>query len=409
MRSMDAVKRLPQEVRRRVHGLRESVLCLVRRVRRVEAVRWRSVASIEALLGAAQPSILWLHEPASLPPNRPLLFDELANEHLRAEHFRQQPHPTGVGIACLRNAIVSGSSLIGTSSKLFRLGPLAPLYVDEHLSEKPWRNELPVGSRKLSRRKARLVRGTSVVLTHWNSAVYGHWLLESLPKLLLLRRMLDRLPELRIVAPLSMPSWFTAWVQWVLPYTTLDIYDDRREYLKCESLLVPTLLMHPEHYFHPQLASLCDDLCANVSTGASRGRKLYVSRLAPSRFRCLSNQQEIESIAAAAGLTLVAPETLPLAKQVALFASADVIVGEFGSVMHNALFSAVGTKVLCLNWINAMQSRIAQLKGHDVGYLLPSNGVPITYVKNAPSSSYHIDPARFDACVRALVQESAVA
>jgi O-antigen biosynthesis protein WbqL len=128
-----------------------------------------------------------------------------------------------------------------------------------------------------------------------------------------------------------------------------------------------------------------------------------VSRLAPSLYRQLSNQAEIECIAVSEGLELVKPETLPISEQIALFASADLLVGEFGSAMHNALFSRRGTRVFCLNWINGLQSRIAQLKQQRVGYLLPSDGVPVKYVEGASLKSYHIDPDQFRKCVRALL------
>jgi hypothetical protein len=378
----------------------------LRRARRDRLVSWYDVSSYSDLLNERRPSILWLHEPAALPPAGQMLFDELANDEIRREHVRVQPAPSGVGIACLHDVLVSGHSLVGTSSAIYQLGPVAPLYVDQSLSRDELSNDPQVGTSMLTWRVKRAVPGVSVLLTHWNSAVYGHWLLENMPKLLLLRRIATGLPPFRIVLP-RLPQWVISWIKLVLPDAVTEIYNGRREYLLCETLLMPTLLMHPAHFFHPELAVLLSELSDDVVRSKSIGARLYVSRVKPSHYRTLANQAEIEAVAVSEGLTLIKPETMSIAEQIALFRSAQLIVGEFGSAMHNALFSAPGTRVLCLNWINGLQSRIAQLNRQQVGYLLPSEGAPITApvrsVRGASAVSYHIDPQRFRACLRALI------
>lgn len=378
------------------------ILRVAKRARSIDTLHWAAVDSYADLLSAARPSIIWLARPAALKPNDHLLFAELANEEVRAEHFREQPQPAGVGLGCLKDAVVSGASLVGSTTALYRLGPAAPLYVDQQLSQEPLSNGPPVGNRRLLRRRKRHVSGLSVLLTHWNSGVYGHWLLEGMPKLLLLRQTAAHLPTFRIVLPRALPDWVTRWIELVLPDVVIERYDERKEYLRCEKLLIPTVVMHPEHFFHPLLSSLLDELCRSTSPLASERRKLFVTRVAASRYRKLANQSQIEEIAAQEGLTLFAPERLSIAEQVRAFASADLVVGEFGSAMHGTLFSPSHTKVLCLNWINGMQSRIAQLKGQDVGYILPSDGVAVKYVPGAAPVDYPIDAQAFRRCLRQL-------
>lgn len=374
------------------------ILRIAKRARSVVQLEWNTAATFAELFEKRQPAILWTHEPALLQPNSSLLFPELSSEEIRRDHFRTQPEPVGMGLACLHGALVSGSSLVGNRSSLFRLAPVTPLYVDEALARDGLRNDPPVGNRRLVRRRKRKLEGLSVLLTHWNSGVYGHWLVENMPKLLLLRQMMPQLPAFRIVFPHWTPEWVTRWISFVVPEATLEIYNDRNEYLQCEVLALP-VFMHPEHYFHPDLVKLLNDISPPPRT---TGRKLYVSRLAPSRFRQLSNQVEIEAIAIDEGLTIVRPEALSIAEQMELFASAELVVGEFGSAMHNAIFSRQQTKILCLNWINCVQSRIAQLRRHEVGYLLPSDGAAVKYVEGAASATYHIDPTSFRTCLSAL-------
>jgi len=58
--------------------------------------------------------------------------------------------------------------------------------------------------------------------------------------------------------------------------------------------------------------------------------------------------------------------------------------------------------VLCLNWINALQSRIAQFKEHRIGYLLPGSGEPVKHVLGAGKARYEIDPIVFRRCLAQL-------
>lgn len=359
------------------------------------AIQFAVVPDIDALLSSSTPSMMWVYDPQTMAPNRPLLFPELADDEIIRNHAVAHSNPMGIGLALLPNVLLSGRSLVGTASSIYLFDSLVPPYVNEYIV-KSWQ---PAGDLSLARKKERNVDGVSVSLTHWNSGVYGHWLLEGLPKLLLLRRLRYGLPEFRIVMPRHLNDYVANWVRLVLPDIAIDIYDDRSEYLRCSSLLVPTLLgSSGGHYFHPELRALLDELTP-LQTG-ERSR-FYVTRVEPSSYRKMSNQPEIESIALAHGLQIVKPETLPIVDQIALFSRAELMVGEFGSAMHNALFGPSTTTVFCLNWINVCQSRIAQLKGQRVGYLLPRAG-PVKHAYGAASQTYRIDPAAFDTCLTAL-------
>lgn len=372
-----------------------------RRKRKVVPLEWAQVDSYAELLASRNPSLLWLPQSAShasaAHASSELLFPELASQEVIDTHRLAPPPDPRLGFGCLPDVFVSGQSLLGRSWLLYRLAPLVPAYVDDHLSR-----GLPVGDRKITRKQRRFAPQVTVLVTHWNSGVYGHWLLECMPKLLLLRELAHHLPPLRIALPASLGGWVSAWIARLLPEATIDCYDDRSEYLHCRTLLVPTLLTDPvHHFFHPELARLLATVTPAVAPSERRSR-LYVSRVSANSFRRLSNQPEIEAIALSEGLDIVKPETLSVAEQIAAFARAELVVGEFGSAMHNTLFSPPGTTVFCLNWINGLQSRIAEVKGQRVGYLLPSDGKPVKFEEAGALRTYHIDPQRFRACLREL-------
>lgn len=80
----------------------------------------------------------------------------------------------------------------------------------------------------------------------------------------------------------------------------------------------------------------------------------------------------------------------------AAFAGAKLIVGEFGSALHNAIFSPKGTTVLGMNHINSCQTRIAQLRRHRIGYILPADG-PLGFDRSLSSvrRGYRINAGEF--------------
>ena len=320
---------------------------------------------------------------------------------IQHEHFAEACAPP-IKIVTLRNVLVSGRSCVGTHRHVYLLGNLLHEYVDEYLAKglldedlaPPWKHfqYLLADDLVLTWKNERYLPGASILLTHWNVNCYGHWLLECIPRLLLLRRIQDKLSPFRIIVHKSTESFVKQWLSFILPKVEIEIYDDATEYVRCESLLIPSLLSGQDYAFHPLLNSLIAEL---VPTNALPKRRLYLTRQAPSFYRRLSNKEEIESIASSFGLELISPETLPISKQIKLFSECAFAVGEYGTVLHNTLFSPPGIRVLALNWIGGVQSKISQLKKQSVGYLLPSSGLPVKYEWGVRLQTYHIDPRRF--------------
>ena len=77
-----------------------------------------------------------------------------------------------------------------------------------------------------------------------------------------------------------------------------------------------------------------------------------------------------------------------------------MVVGEYGAGLHNAMFAPMGSVVISLNWINDVQSRIAQLRRQHLAFLLPSTGRPVLWSEKAAPQGYRIDPLRFEQCLR---------
>lgn len=241
---------------------------------------------------------------------------------------------------------------------------------------------------------------------HFN-LVYGHWLTEMMPKLFLIARLAEHGITAPIAWPATAPAYMRAMIEAVLPGQPLLGYDPRSEHIAAERVLMPGM-MHREYIFHPALAENLTAFAARCGAPEDRAGRLFVSRAAlesPSAFRSLVNAREVEALAVELGLQVVHPERLAWEEQVALFGGARLLVGEFGSGLHNALFSPAGTQVVALNWITEVQSRLAAFRGHDLGYLLDPDGRPRAYSIEASMQPFHIDLRDLRARLEPLLEE----
>ena len=97
----------------------------------------------------------------------------------------------------------------------------------------------------------------------------------------------------------------------------------------------------------PTLLRLMERLRA--AAGPADGpRKLFVARPAAAR-RAVTNAAEVASVAEAAGFTVVEPSSLPVARQVALFAGAAHLAGPWGSGLVLSAAMAPGGRVTMID------------------------------------------------------------
>jgi glycosyl transferase family 61 len=350
-------------------------------------IEYSTVPTIKALLETEHPAIVHLVPPVMPLPNTPLLIPENATSDIIAQHFAA-PSMTPLGIVALANVFVSGKSYVGTDRSTYLLAPAVPPWVDKFIKMRRLHLEVSLIDK--------IERSTNIalLLTHWNSNQYGHWILEGLLQMLLVRRLREQLPSLSIITPRWSAHEVIRWGNILLPSTPIVVYDEETEYIRCERLLIPTILCSGP-FFHPLVNSLIDELRRLVDAERGGDDRIYITRPNPGTVRLLSNREEIENIAIANGLRLIAPETLPVGDQVRLFSGSRLIVGEYGSGMHNTLFSTDRALVLCLNYMDVCQSRLSQLRRYRVGYVLPSNGQPVIWQEGVGLREFHVDPTQF--------------
>jgi hypothetical protein len=215
--------------------------------------------------------------------------------------------------------------------------------------------------------------------------IYGHWLVDFLPKLYLLHRIgIDPL-AIKYLVPKNTPDFGLAWLRLLgIPDSKLVLFDPYSELVGVKRLILPTLLRtssrtHP--LFFDAIEYLLSLIRRNGSTinRLTNRRKLFVSRAGSGREgRKLINRQAIEQMATDAGFEIFRPEAHSLLEQIVMFASAEGIVGEYGSGLHASVFSPANTAVLALraNSIHPgfLQSGLCQVMNQKIGYVFGAAG-----------------------------------
>ncbi|WBO22433.1 glycosyltransferase family 61 protein [Sphingomonas abietis] len=234
------------------------------------------------------------------------------------------------------------------------------------------------------------LKGTTLSLVVDGWRIYGHWLVDMLPKLERALRSGIHIDQYLLPAPSK--SWQFAMLDAVgLPRERCVFVDLAKVAVRCEHLVVPTYdrfnsEVRPDFIrVHERLRrQYAADIVPEIAN-----RNLFVARA--EGMRTLVNRQAVEDLAIDLGFEIIRPETMTLPEQIRLFASARSIMGECGSALNNAVFSLPGTHVAALQ--NAdhpdhLQAQIALLKGQNIYYALgePAGDwgafhVPLAYVR----------------------------
>lgn len=245
-----------------------------------------------------------------------------------------------------------------------------------------WQLECPDDVRHLT--------GTTLSLVVDGWRIYGHWLVDVLPKLERARRSGLHIDQYLLPAPNQ--SWQLAMLELAgIAHDRCVFVDLAKAVVRCDHLIIPTYdrfnsEIRPD--FIRAHERLRQQYAADI-TPDTANRNIFVARA--EGIRALTNRAAVEKLVTDVGFEIVRPETMPLVEQIRLFASARAIMGECGSALNNAVFSHPGTHVAAIQ--NAehpdhLQAQIAYLKGQTISYALGEPAgphgafhVPLTYVR----------------------------
>ena len=193
---------------------------------------------------------------------------------------------------------------------------------------------------------APVLEGGAVFLPWGATFNYGHFVIDALPSLLALEQagLLETLP---ILAP-KLAAWQRDLIALASPGRAVTEIDAPLVRLKRAAFA--TSMDHFLHHPNGLLSDLAARVLARAPAGAGH-RRVYLSRRGQS-MRVMVGEAKLEKALAARGFTIVRPETLDAAQQVALMRDAEVVVGASGAALANAVFLSRGARVVEIQPLN---------------------------------------------------------
>lgn len=212
--------------------------------------------------------------------------------------------------------------------------------------------------------------------------IYGHWLVDILPRVWLTLGCVD-IRKLKFLVKHNVPAYALKLME-LLGIPSKNIYrwkpENNTEALSASNIYLPSNLRY-QQFVHPLFASFADYLKTKVLgvpfEQAEPSRKLFISRKGwrdkqNNHVRSLLNAEEVEKFFVDRDFEVFFPENHSLAEQARIFAGASVIVGEEGSGLHNSLFMAPGTTVVCLRGEknhSMIQSTMCRAQGQYIAHI----------------------------------------
>lgn len=183
-----------------------------------------------------------------------------------------------------------------------------------------------------------------IALVHdqWTRNNYYHWLVDALPRLLVLR---EHCPSARLVMPAPVTIFMAQTAQLLGFHNFVSVAED--EVLSVETLVVPGRVA-PLGYHHPALLRRLRQEITNALipvTAKPPTRRIFASR-SRQKLRQLTNEPEIMAVLQRHQFERIYFEELSFSQQVALMQQAEVLLGVHGANIVNLLFMQPGAKVI---------------------------------------------------------------
>jgi hypothetical protein len=314
--------------------------------------------------------------PAQLP-----LFDESGFDlEIVKEHY-EWPSPPEVRVYAVSDHVLGGGGLLERNGCVWLPRDCFPAYLAQHGPDQ----SIPqswTGALNHTERQFIDLDVAAASPLHPNM-VYGHFLLEMVPRLYLLRILRNMGLHFKVVLERSIPSWAQNFISIYFPPDEIVWYDGATDIVRAPVFIVPGM-MHIDHNLHPMFNQVVEDLTQRAVTmrprlpiDADTPQLIHLSRrrLAGPVWHKLENESEIEDGLRSLGFRIVHPQELSFVEQIRLFEHADCIVSEYSSALHNSLFARRKIKVVAFNRINWYQGMITRLRGQRLAYIPPEDGI----------------------------------
>lgn len=307
-----------------------------------------------------------------------------------AEYMLTGTQLGGISILLAKNIRVVGPSVLFAGSQPFIPNEEYPGYIPDVINHPSRKDRL----RELNETPADSTIERAFVISHIHAKIYGHFLLEIAPKLLIVKMYYDNGIKIPIVLSSRDPLYVEEFIRLAIPDARIIVAESEKGIL-VEDCFLPSQLNN--YLLTPSHSAFFDGIarsCLALHSDEDLPEKVLVSRAGlPSSYRELENWTKLASIAVDHGYSELYPEKLPLTKQIAIFSNARSLVGEYGSALHNSAFSSRKPFVVSLNWVNLVQQAIGLARGQRNIFLLGDGGQPV--LAPSPATTHTVEPHHF--------------
>ena len=218
----------------------------------------------------------------------------------------------------------------------------------------------------------RNISGLCVPLSRPGEGVYGHWLVDILPRVAFIQSQTKE--KIKFISTIHIPDYArTLMAHLGVQDEDIITYKPMHEAVLMEHCYVPSYLRIRDA-FSPLASKLNDRFLPHLAKQSNR--KLFISRAGYNEAQSISNINELHKLVLSYGIEIIEPHKLPINEQIKLFSEASFIMGEYGSAMHNTMFSHRGTKVLVLQSdkpLPFVQAGIGALLEQPTGFVFGSH------------------------------------
>ncbi|AYM85578.1 glycosyltransferase family 61 protein [Pseudoalteromonas agarivorans] len=218
--------------------------------------------------------------------------------------------------------------------------------------------------------------------------IYGHWLVDILPRLWLLKEKLETVSDVTIILRWNVPSFAVNMIK-LLGYKEENIYFKNKDekILSKISYIVSNFrynqVFHTHyHKYANHLKKVLEDKIKNEGLiGARSYEKIFLSRKnwrgkGGKKLRSLLNINEVESYLKINGYQVIYPENYTLEEQYLLYSNISTVIAEDGSALHNTIFMGDKVNICCLRSetnMSLIQGALCNVNKQKITYLLGSN------------------------------------
>lgn len=338
-----------------------------------------SVATLDMVPSEYVSEQVILSKAKTTQPRLPIWVDE-DNATIRATHLAA---PREFQVECFFSSeiVVSGHGLLWLGDSVIVNRSVMPEYWHERLTGHP----LSAAERDVLL-PVRDIHEPCISALGWGSTtVYGHLLIEMVPRLLLaLRAAGDTKPH--ILLRNDAPSWQKNILNQVgIENDQFITFNPEKERVRLVQGIFPAYVYR--NSFHPGVPELLDTAMPEIASRPPRSGVVYASRMnqTNSGRHCLNEKDLIEIAKGEFGVRVIEPETLPWFEQIRIFREAKAVVGLYGSALHTALYCGPDLGMGVIGLINNAQAHIAAVRGQRMAYLVKDvNPFGPFIVKNGP-------------------------